>query len=92
MRREDFTVDKYELYIGEAALELIGKDARSSTPYPQVKDFYLTLDKRGKSCFSMILGGRMLEGEVLDAEGVEEFTAALREKLSGVKHIEIRRF
>ncbi len=91
VRREDFSTVRYLLKVGETALEFAGRNTQLSLPYTKIKDFYITLDKKKRICFTMICGIRMYEGEILDAEDIEPFTAALKEKLGGIINIEVRK-
>lgn len=91
VRQKDFSVDCYELYIGEEALELTGKNSGLSLPYSEIKDFCITQDKKGNLCFTMIYGDTLYEGEILGEESVESFAMALKEKLDGIINIEVRK-
>ena len=91
VKRADFSTRSYELFIEDAGLRFFGEGKDFSVPYQEVSDFCVTENNQGKIWFSMISGGRMHEGQVLDAEDVETFAAALREKLGGVIHIEVKR-
>ncbi len=93
IRREDFSIIRYWLSIGDTALELLGSKAMSSFPYDRIQDFCITVDIKGRASFTAICGGRMCEGEIMDAQyaEIERFTTALKEKLHGVINIEVRK-
>lgn len=91
IKREDFSASRYELHAGSDALELIGEDGNFSLPYSEVRDFYITRDERGKTYFTMLCGRTMHEGQILDVREAESFMEALKTKLGGVIHIEVRK-
>lgn len=91
VRGEDFSTRSYELLIEETGLRFFGEDENFSVPYQEINDFYIMENNQGKTWFSMIHGGRMHEGQVLDAENVEAFASTLREKFGGIIHIEVKR-
>lgn len=91
VKKEDFLTVGYELRVGDAALEFSGGDDSFSLPYPQIRDFCVKKDKRGKTYFTTICGGEMLEGQILDGMEADAFAARLRAKLGGVINIEVRR-
>lgn len=91
IRREDFSTDCYELRVGDTALEFTGHVDTFSLPYSAVKDFSITQDRRGKAYFTMLSSGSMLEGQILDPTEIEPFMSAIKERLNGVMHIEVRK-
>lgn len=91
VRREDFSSGQYELCISKSTLDFNGKDDPFSLPYQEISDFCVTRGKQGKTYFTMLYGGRILEGQILDVAEVEQFTAALQKKLSGTINIEVKR-
>jgi hypothetical protein len=72
-------------------LEFVGEDETFSLTYRDIADFCVTHDNRGKTYFTMLCGGRMYEGQVLDAAEVEPFIAELQKKLDGIINIEVKR-
>lgn len=91
VRQEDYSAGRYELQVGDSALEFISGDGPFYIPYGDVKDFCITQDGRGKSYFTMLCAGKMYEGQIPDPREGEPFTAALKAKLRGVIHIEVRK-
>ncbi|MDD3921765.1 MAG: hypothetical protein PHO41_11395 [Eubacteriales bacterium] len=91
VRKEDFSTKRYELTAGKTALELVGEGSAISFPYSEVRDFCVTHDNRGKSYFTMLCGGRMYEGQIIDVQSVEPFITELKEKLGGSINIEVRK-
>lgn len=91
IRSDDFSVKHYELVISDTALTLTCKETVLSFPYTEIIDFCVTHDNRGKSYFTMLFNGKLYEGQILNAESVEPFTAALKEKLGGSINIEVKK-
>ncbi len=91
IRRKDFSTVHYDLIIEDAALEFAGEKDAFSLPYAQITDFVITRDSHEKSYFTMLATGQLYEGTILEAQEVENFSAALKDKLGGVIHIEVRR-
>ena len=91
VKQEDFLTVSYELIVGKEALEFSGK-ASFSLPYALVRDFCITKDKRGKTYFTTICDGKMIEGQIVDGAEADSFAARLKAKLGGVIHIEIRKY
>lgn len=91
VRNEDFSTKRYELAATNTALELIGGEDAYLFPYSEIKDFCVTNDNRGKSYFTMLCGGRMYEGQIIDTQEIEAFTTALKERLGGSISIEVRK-
>lgn len=91
IRRDNFSTGSYQLQVGDMALEFAGTDGTFSLPYPEVGDFCVMQDRRGKAYFTMLSSGRMLEGQILEPGEIDPFTAALKEKLDGVIRIEVRK-
>jgi len=89
--RDDFSTACYELQVGDYALEFVGKQDTFSLPYAEIKDFCITKDRQDKTYFTMVSCGRMYEGLINDSVGIESFTQGLREKISGVINIEVRK-
>jgi|LSQX01.1.fsa_nt_gb hypothetical protein len=92
VKGEDFSRERYELRLGDTGLEFVGKADGFSLPYAEIKDFCVTQGSRGKVYFTMLCGGRMYEGQIIDKDNVEQFTTELKEKLGGVINIEVKRY
>ncbi len=91
IKRENFSIIHYDLQIKETALDFLGEEDSFSLQYFQIMDFVITQDQHGKFYFTMMAVGRCYEGMILDAQDIKSFATALKEKLSGVINIEIRR-
>lgn len=91
IKKENFSVVRYDLQIKDTALEFIGEKEPFFLRYSQIMDFVITQDRHGKHYFTMITIGQLYEGTISDAQDIEPFSAALKDKLGGFINIEIRR-
>ncbi len=91
IKRSDFISERCDIRVGEAALELEGERGGLRMPFSEVNDFCVLQDQKGRRYFTMICGGGMYEGKVLDAGDLEPFLAALKDKLHGIINIEVRK-
>lgn len=90
IKQDNFSTDHYELQIGEQALEFRGKDDAFALPYSAVNDFCITQDSHNRTYFTMLSGGRMHEGQILEPKEIEPFIEALKKMLDGVISVEVR--
>lgn len=91
IRYDNFSADCYSLRSGNVALEFEGEKSTFSLPYTEIKDFCITQNRRGKVYFSVLSADRMLEGQILESEGMDSFVAELKEKMDGIVNIEVRK-
>ena len=91
IRHDDFLAKRYVLCAGNAGLEFAEEKDLFIIPYSEIKDFYITQNKRGKVYFTALYSGHMLEGQILDPKEIEPFTALLKEKMTGIISIEVRK-
>jgi len=91
IRRDDFSAASYDLQVGAQGLVFAGTDNSFVLPYPEVRDFCITRDRRDKTYFSALGIGEMTEGQILDTKEIDAFMAALKEMLGGIMNIEVRK-
>lgn len=91
IKKDNFSTVCYDLQVGDTALRFIGKDDSFVLPYPELRDFCITQDRRDKAYFSMQGEGKMYEGQIREPKEIEPFTSALKEMLGGVINIEVSR-
>lgn len=66
IKKENFSVIRYDLQIKEIALDFIGEEDPFSLLYPQIRDFIITQDRHGKFYFTMLAMGQLYEGMILN--------------------------
>lgn len=90
IKRNDFSTERGTLLINPGKLEFCGENSNISLLYRDIRELLISQDSNGKAYFYLYCTGQTYEGLILEPQQAEAFAEALKCKLGGVIHIDVR--